>query len=142
MTTARARQLSLADTPYYHVMSRCVRRAYLCRTDELTGQCDEHRRQWAEDRIRLLSTVFAIEICSYAVMSNHYHRVVKVDAAAIERWSFDKVIQRWLCLHKGPFFIQQYQKGEAIDAAEMNVLIRVVDDWRLRLASLSEFMQQ
>ena len=142
MTTARAQQLSLADTPYYHVMSRCVRRAYLCGTDELTGQCYEHRRQWIEDRIRLLSTVFAIEICSYAVMSNHYHMVVKIDAAAIESWSFDEVIQRWLCLHKGPFLVQKYQNGDAIGVAEMNVLKNIVDNWRARLASLSEFMQQ
>ncbi|MFT7387538.1 MAG: hypothetical protein ACI8VC_000778 [Candidatus Endobugula sp.] len=65
MTTARAQQVSLADTPYYPIMSRCVRRSYLCGTDKLTAQCYEHRRQWTEDRIRLLSTVFAIEICSF-----------------------------------------------------------------------------
>jgi REP element-mobilizing transposase RayT len=135
MTTARAQQISLADTPYYHIMSRCVRRSYLCGTDELTGQCYEHR-------IRLLSTVFSIDICSYAVMSNHYHIVVKIDAATSESWSFDEVIQRWLCIHKGPFLIQKHQKGDAISVAEMNVLTRIVDDWRLRLASVSEFMQQ
>jgi hypothetical protein len=75
-------------------------------------------------------------------MSNHYHIVVKIDAATCESWSFDEVIQRWLCIHKGPFLIQKYQKGDAISVAEMNVLTRIVDDWRLRLASVSEFMQQ
>ena len=142
MTTARAQQISLADTPYYHIMSRCVRRSYLCGTDELTGQCYQHRRAWIEDRIRLLATVFSIDICSYAIMSNHYHIIVKIDAATSENWTFDEVIQRWLCIHKGPFLIQKYQKGDAMGAAEMNVLTQIIDDWRLRLASVSEFMQQ
>jgi REP element-mobilizing transposase RayT len=142
MTTARAQQISLADTLYYHIMSRCVRRSYLCGTDKLTGQCFEHRRQWIEDRIRLLSTVFSIDICSYAVMSNHYHIVFKVDPKTSKNWSFNEVIQRWLCIHKGPFLIQQYQKGDTFGVAEMKVLTRIVDDWRVRLASISEFMQQ
>jgi hypothetical protein len=38
--------------------------------------------------------------------------------------------------------IQKYQKGDTIGTVEMKVLTRIVDDWRLRLASISEFMQQ
>jgi REP element-mobilizing transposase RayT len=142
MTTSRAQQMSLSDTPYYHIMSRCVRRAFLCGTDDRTGQCFEHRRQWLEDRIRLLSTIFSIDICSYAVMNNHYHIVLKIDSETATVWSFDEVIQRWLCLHKGPFLIQKYQKGDVIGKAEMGVLINIVEEWRTRLASISEFMQQ
>jgi REP element-mobilizing transposase RayT len=142
VTTPRTQQISLSDTPYYHIMSRCVRRSVLCGTDDRTGQCFEHRRQWIEDRIRLLASVFSIEICSYAVLSNHYHIVLKIDPELPKDWSFDEVIQRWLCIHKGPFLIHKYLKGEVIDKAEMTVVTKLVEDWRIRLSSISEFMQR
>jgi hypothetical protein len=56
--------------------------------------------------------------------------------------SFDEVIQRWLCIHKGPFLIKKYLKGEVTGKEEMTVLIKLVEDWRIRLSNISEFMQQ
>src|SRR5712672_2046686 len=34
-----------------------------------------HRKDWVFDRVRELSEIFAIDICEYAVMSNHYDTV-------------------------------------------------------------------
>ena len=84
MTRPRKALISLADTPYYHVTSRCVRRAYLCGVDHYSGQNYEHRRQWVVDRIRLLSSLFAIDVCAYAVMNNHYHLVLKLCPEQLE----------------------------------------------------------
>jgi len=39
-------QVSLAVTPYYHSVSRVVRKAFLCGVDINTGESYEHRRQW------------------------------------------------------------------------------------------------
>ena len=142
MTTPRKNQTSLSDTAYYHVISRCVRRSFLCGTDAHTGTCYEHRREWIEDRIRLLTTVFSIDCCSYAVMSNHYHIVLKIDDKSPIKWSKDEIIQRWLCLHKGPLLVQKYQKGELLNKAELATLSDIVENWRSRLFSISEFMQQ
>lgn len=76
MTRPRASLVSVADTLYYHCIGRGVRRAFLCGDDPLTGRTFDHRKTWIVERLKLLAEVFAIDLCAYAVMSNHYHLVV------------------------------------------------------------------
>jgi hypothetical protein len=101
MTTPRKQQISLADTPYYHCITRRVRRAFLCGEDKHSGQSFKHRRGWIEDKLHFLTTIFAINVCAYAVMDNHYHVVLFVDEEKAKRWSMSDVLERWHRLHKG-----------------------------------------
>ncbi len=55
MTRARKNLIDLASTSYYHLISRCVRRAFLCGDDKYTGKNFDHRREWLVDLIKLLS---------------------------------------------------------------------------------------
>lgn len=140
MTRPRSTLVSLKDTPYYHCISRCVRRAFLCGQDRFTGQSFNHRKPWLVKRIRLLSSVFAIDIAAYAVMSNHYHLVLYVDQNRSQQWSDDDVIDRWLLLHKGPTLIQRYKKGESLHPAQLKKVLEIASIWRARLSNISWFM--
>ena len=141
MTRPRKELISLADTPYYHITSRCVRRAFLCGVDHYSGQNYEHRRQWVVDRIRLLSSLFAIDVCAYAVLSNHYHLVLKISPGQIEKLSDNDVMDRWCALFKGPLLIQRYRAGEDLQPFERNTVLDIVNVWRKKLASISWFMR-
>ena len=141
MTRPRKALISLADTPYYHITSRCVRRAFLCGVDHYSGQSYEHRRQWVVDRIRLLSSIFAIDVCAYSVMSNHYHLVLKVCPTQLEDLSEDDIMDRWCAMFKGPLLIQNYRSGEDLKPFERLAVSDIVNVWRSKLSSISWFMR-
>ncbi|MBB3170196.1 transposase [Simiduia aestuariiviva] len=141
MTKPRKQLIDVTTTPYYHIVSRCVRRSFLCGVDS-QGNNFEHRRQWIEDKILALPQIFAIHVCAFAVMSNHYHLVLEIDAAQSDAWTTEEVIQRWHMLFKGNLFSQRHIKGESLTQAERDVLKTCVDVWRNRLADISWFMRQ
>jgi hypothetical protein len=66
MTQPRFAQVAVSDTPWYHCVSRCVRRAFLCGEDAYSGVSYEHRRGWIADRLQRLASVFAVDVAGYA----------------------------------------------------------------------------
>ena len=141
MARARKHLLCLSETPYYHVTSRCVRRAFLCGVDRYSGKSFEHRRAWVEDRIWVLSSLFSIHVCAYAVMSNHYHLVVRIDTDEPDNWSDDDVLNRWTSLYRGPILLQRYLAGVSLTPAERSAVASMTAVYRARLGSLSWFMK-
>ena len=141
MTRPRSSLVSVHDTPYYHCINRCVRRAWLCGEDPLTGKSFEHRKPWMLTRLKLLTEVFAIDLCAYALMSNHYHLVVRLDPHRATTWSRQEVMERWTRLFKGPDFMQRALQGEFLHPEESRLVEIVAEHWRSRLADLSWFMR-
>jgi hypothetical protein len=45
MTASRASQVHVEATAHYHCISRCVRRAYLCGSDDHSGKNFDHRKE-------------------------------------------------------------------------------------------------
>lgn len=133
MATARSNQIDLSATPFYHCMTRCVRRSYLCGFDDLTGKDYSHRKPWIVSRIKHLASVFAIHVCAYAVMSNHYHLVLYVNEALASQWSEDEVLQRWAQIFPNDAkTLSIYSHKEAKQKLAL---------WRHRLMDISWYMR-
>ncbi len=136
MTRPRSERIDREEGGFYHLGSRCVRRAMLYGEDPVTGRDVSHRRAWIEARLLELAEIFTVHVCAYAVMSNHYH--VTVDYRPRERLEFsdEEVAERWLRLFPP-------QPGAALKSAVAALLedperLAVLRD---RLGDLSWYMR-
>ncbi|MFH1137420.1 MAG: transposase [Pseudomonadota bacterium] len=96
MTVARSELVPEGVEGIYHCISRCVRRAFLCGADPYTGKSFEHRKEWVLERLKKLTETFALEVCAFAVMSNHLHVVVRTLPHVADAWSPLEIAARWL----------------------------------------------
>ncbi|MCP4295691.1 MAG: hypothetical protein GY786_08805, partial [Proteobacteria bacterium] len=79
-----------------------------------------------------LASVFAIKICAYAVMSNHYHIVLFVDTEQAESWSDEEVTQRW-----GRLFRAQKKPTPCPQHDNPEVMMSTEEIWRERLQGIA-----
>ena len=142
MATARKRLISIEATSYYHCVSRCVRQSYLCGDDKRTGTSYEHRREWVERKLLSLTHTYCIDVCAYAIMSNHYHLVLHINHEKATSLSMSDVVERWSTEHKIPAHIKRWQSQSTIDQAEYDHCVETIEQWRERLWSLSWFMKE
>jgi hypothetical protein len=128
------------DAGVFHCINRCVRRAFLCGWDDYAEKSFEHRREWVRQRVRELCGIFALEVCAYAVMSNHVHLVVRTRPEVAAGWSDEEVARRWLRFCPG----RRDQVGAGMDEARLAVLLADAErlkTCRERLGNLSWFMR-
>ena len=141
MATPRSRLVDDQVPMYYHLVSRCVQRAWLCGVDPHSGIDYSHRKQWIIDRMRHLTQCFAVEVAAYAIMANHFHLVVYFDPKACQRWSDKEVARRWV-----EAFPPKHQ-GVVDESLQAWQLERLMDDEqalaaaRRKLGNLSCFVQ-
>ena len=95
MTTARSTIAPPGSAGYYHCVSRCVRRAWLCGSDRLTGKSYDHRRDWLVARMNELASIFAVRVLAFAAMSNHLHLALEFNPAWVEGWTDVECLNRW-----------------------------------------------
>jgi len=133
----RHKFLDLDSTNYYHCITRCVRRSYLCGIDPATEKDYNYRKLIIKSLIKLLTSAFSIEICSYAVMCNHIHLVLYVNKSQAESLGKEEVLRRWSLVY--PNSASDIQT--AISNNENNVNIQI-ENCRNKLFNISFFMEK
>ncbi len=137
----RARIVDSSRSGFYHCISRCVRRAFLC------GDEHDYRRQWIKERLIELLDVFTIEACAYAIMSNHLHLILMTDPKAALALTDLEVARRWIQLFPAELQRRTQAAGSPADARRVEAAYiesiladhRKIARWRARLASISWF---
>ena len=138
----RKEQFPPDEISLVHCIQRCVRRAFLCGEDVVTGKSFEHRREWIRLRLEELAAVFAVDVFGYGVMSNHLHAMLRSRPDIVEARSDDDVLSRW---HRAFPGYRIYGLAPPPTEKELKKLRRMgkkkIAKIRERISSISWFMR-
>ncbi|WP_286766403.1 MULTISPECIES: transposase [Rhodopirellula] len=137
----RCEQFDPTEVGIVHVVQRCVRRAFLAGVDQATGQDYSFRKEWIRRRMEALASVFAVDVLSYAVMSNHIHQILRNRPDVCAQWSDKEVAIRWLRVFPGRRLEEHLAEPTEND---VQMLVRDKErlaEVRLRLSDISWFMR-
>ena len=66
------------------------------------GATPQHLRVWVrlfiQNRLETLAAVFAIDVMAYAMMSSHFHLVLRTRPDIVAEWTDEEVARRWWSL--------------------------------------------
>ncbi len=135
MTSARSQLVDVELTRWYHVISKTVRGAFLL------GEGDHTRKQWIEDRLKLLASVFAVEVGGFAILDNHLHVLIRLEPEQLDGDSDEAILRRWAVV-----FPPRGADRKALEKIDQWVELKLndkafVQKCRQRLGDLGWFMK-
>lgn len=95
---ARAEVFAPDEVAIVHVMNRVVRRCFLLGDDPVTGKNYDHRKQWIEELLKRFAASFGIDLLGFAILSNHFHLILRSRPDVVATWDDEDVARRWLML--------------------------------------------
>jgi hypothetical protein len=139
---ARAEVFAPDEVAVVHVMNRVVRRCYLLGDDPVSGKNYDHRKVMIENQLQRLAGAFGIDLLGFAIMSNHFHLILRSRPDVVSTWDDTEVARRWL-------LICPVRKNSVGDPAEPNEFElnsirndrRKLETIRLRLSDLGWWMR-
>ncbi|MFO0902666.1 MAG: hypothetical protein U0939_06680 [Pirellulales bacterium] len=137
---ARIRSLVLdrAEVGIYHCYARCVRRAFLCGVDPVSGLDCSHRRGWIRSRLEALASIFAIDVLGHGILDNHYHTVLRNHPSLPTTWSDEEVCKRWMRLSRHRLELKDPPRKKQLEKLLKDA--KSIAEWRARLSDISWFM--
>lgn len=137
----RSDQFDTENVCIVHTIQRCVRRAFLAGEDPLTGKDFGYRREWIRSRLEALASVFAVDVLSFAILSNHIHLVLRNRPDVLKTWSDREVAIRWLQVYPGRRMDEQLGTPTEKDVDALVQDKPRMAEIRQRLVNLSWFMK-
>ena len=100
---ARAEVFDPSEVAVLHICARVVRCCFLFGVDPFAicwenGKNHDHRKIWIEDQLKLLAANFGIDLLSFAILSNHFHLILRSRPDVVGTWDDSEVARRWLML--------------------------------------------
>jgi hypothetical protein len=117
MTKARFRPVDTTVSRWYHCLSRCCRKARL-----LSDENGFQRKDWIDQRLKELDSIFAISVGGFSTMDSHLHLLLRIDCEEAESRSDQEVVERWFRLNppRGADRKPMKPTGEMIEAKLSN----------------------
>jgi len=123
------------------VTQRCVRRAWLAGNDPVSGIDYSYRKEWIRRRLEALASVFAVDVLTYAILSNHMHQILRNRPDVAAEWSDEDVAIRWLKIFPGRRIEEHLAEPTEVDVKQLCADKQRIKDIRLRLSDVSWFMK-
>ncbi len=95
---ARVEVFAADEIAIVHVMNRTVRRCFLLGDDPFSGKNFDHRKVWLDEQLIHQARHFGIDLLCQAILSNHFHLVLRSRPDVVAEWDDTEVARRWLML--------------------------------------------
>ena len=95
---ARVEVFAADEVAIVHVMNRTVRRCFLLGDDAFSGKNFDHRKVWLDEQLIHQARHFGIDLLCQAILSNHFHLILRSRPDVVKEWSDVEIARRWLML--------------------------------------------
>lgn len=81
-----------------HAVAKTARNLFLIGQDHHLKSDFSHRKDWVFSIMEFQSSLMAVDVLDFAVMSNHIHFVLRSRPDVVKAWDDQEVARRWLTL--------------------------------------------